>query len=651
MNVQKIKVLLLDDDIGFLESFKKTLESKNCEVDCVSSTREALSGLICNLYSVVFIDCILNTERGPDMITDIRKILGSSVQIVVISGIVPGKSLSTYMDLGVSDFLSKPISDQEINIILKNIRDKYRFGEEKSNLLNKVFNKSLSRIDALKDIISLKRLKGHDFFIYLGHTLSIKEPLSLSFRIHDKNHKIKFHQGNVVDYECGNRDLFIDSLLSKNFIEHKQAFLLKSKTEEDCVDYLISECIVSVQQIVELKHSLLISALKEISPDIDLSVNFDISSNTNQDFLILDQQNYADLVLSFLRHKFNNKMFHLFDKGFMKKHIIFEGKILQYPDEEIKKFVRDLKSGMKLQSISKQYIEDKNKFCFYVIYILLKGGAFISENNKSLKYQFLIERYNHLYNFIRSCDQPEDIFKVFSGLSIVSIKDIKELYTRFISNNHPDKLQGMEDLPKDLFEKINQVQRALKNRYEQSINPKLREKIEKEKREKQMDQLIVLKEKTKIIERYLSDKKYKEAFSLLRPLSEKANEKNIEVLFLYLWLYYKKGEELGLDSNILIQGIKTLKASEQKYASQHLFHYIIGLHYMAKDNFVVAKRSFNRSQQIDPSFGPCYEEIKKCNMKELTIKSQEKNSLLTKITRLNLTKSNFFPAKKNKKAK
>ena len=649
MSIQKIKVLLLDDDTGFLESFKKTLESKNCEVDCVTTTREALSCLICNLYSVVFIDCVLNTERGPDMIADIRKILGSSVQIVVISGIVPGKSLSTYMDLGVSDFLSKPLSDQEINALLKNIRDKHRFGEEKSNLLNKIFNKSLSRIDALKDIISLKKLKGYEFFIHLGHALSMKEPLSLNFRINDKNHNLQLNQGKVIDYQCGNINLFIDSLLSKNFIDSKQSFLLKQKSEKECVNYLLSEFILSPQQITELKYNLLISGLKEISPDTELSVKFDISSDKNREFLILDQKDYADLVLSFLIYKFNNKLFHLFDKAFMKKHMIFEGKPLQYPDE-MQKFIKDLKSGLKLQTIYKQYLEDKNKFCFYVIYVLLKGRAFVSENNKSLRYQFLIERYKHLYQFIRSCEQPEEIFKTFSGLSIVSVKDVKELYTRFINNNHPDKLQGMEDLPKDLFEKINQVQRILKNRYEQSINPKLREKIEKEKREKQMDQLIVIREKAKIIERYLSDKRYKEAFDLLKPLSKKANSKNIDILFLYLWLYYKAGEDLELDRNIFIQGIKTLKAGDREYSAQSLFHYIIGLHYMAKDNFVMAKRSFKRSQQIDPSFGPCYEEIKKCNMIELKIKSQEKNSLMSKITRLKIT-TNFGISKKQKKAK
>ena len=654
MKVQKIKALLLDDSAGFLESFKKTLESKNCEVDCVSTTKEALSRLIYDFYHIIFIDCILNTERGPDVIQSIREILGSSVQIVVMSGVVPGKSLSTYMDLGVSDFLSKPISDKEISAILKDIRDKYRFGEEKSNLLNRVFSKGVSRIDALKDLISLKKLKGCDFFIYLGYALSSKESLSVSFKSNNQNHKISLHKGKVIDYECGSVDFFIDSLSSKNFIESKQAFMLRQKTEKDCVDYLLADFILSPQQLIEVKYDLLINVLKSIHPDTELSVSFDMSSVKDGAFLIFDQNDYADLVLSFLRHKFSNELFHLFDKNFMKKHLTFSEKTPRYPTEEIENLVTDLKSGMKLEAVYKKHFDDKNKFCFFMIYILLKGGAFVSESSVNLKYYFLIERYNHLYRFIKNTEQPEDIFKTFAGISTLSVSDFKEVYSKFTGSNHPDKLMGMGDLPKDLFEKINQVQRTLKIRYEQSVNPKLRDKIEKEKREKQMNQLIVLREKEKIIERYLLEKKYKQAFELLDPLREKMNKKNINIVLLYLWLYYKSGEELELEKNDFIQGMKLLRTDEREYASRSLFHYIMGLHYLEKQDFSGAKMAFKRAKKLDPSFSPCYEEIKKCDVKALEIKSMGKNSFITKLSQLKLKdfkKSSLMSLKKRKKAR
>ena len=158
MSVEKLKVLTIDDDPSFLDLMKRSLESKNCEVTCILDDQKALALLIKKVFHVVFIDCVLHSSKGTDIVKEIREILGNSIQIIMVSGVIPEKSLSGYIDVGICDFLSKPISDKEIEANLRKIKEKYIYGS-KDNLLVKLFNNSTSTLQALKFLISFKKRK------------------------------------------------------------------------------------------------------------------------------------------------------------------------------------------------------------------------------------------------------------------------------------------------------------------------------------------------------------------------------------------------------------------------------------------------------------------------------------------------------------
>ena len=153
MNDEQIKVLIVDDDPKFSEILKQNLENKNCFVKCVSDQQKALSLLINEVFHIAFIDCILHSGQGTNLIKDLREPLGHSVEIIMMSGVIPEKSLSSYIDLGICNFLSKPISDKEIEENLNRVKEKIIYGDNQ-NILTKLFNKENSDIQKLKFLVS-----------------------------------------------------------------------------------------------------------------------------------------------------------------------------------------------------------------------------------------------------------------------------------------------------------------------------------------------------------------------------------------------------------------------------------------------------------------------------------------------------------------
>ena len=492
----KLKVLIVDDDPRFLEVMKSSLESKNCLVQCATEEKKALSLLSNDIFHAVFIDCVLASGEGTKLIQDIKSAIGSSVEIIMMSGIVSEKSLSSYIDLGVCDFLSKPISDKEIEKNLNKIREKYIYGH-KQNILTKLFKSNNSEIQNLKFLISLKKAKDYEFFLYLNSALSSKESLIIEFKFNNMSHKIMCDKQTIINYECDSSKIFLNRLLSKNLISAQEIGQLKGHSQEECINILLEKCILSSGQILDIKYDMLIETLKEICPGIDISLNVNLVSSHNFSFLLFNKDEYADLIFLFLKQKFNNQLFSLFDENTMNKSLIFKDRSLNYLPE-IEGFIEDLKSGMKLKGIYNKYMNDKNSFCSYLFYVLLKGNVYLSEDTTNLKYYRFYERYQSLYKFINKIKKPEHLFLHLSGLpktsEIETIK-IKEAYLHFIKCNHPDSIPF--DLPKDLSDLINKILGKVKLCYDLCCDPALKIQERQKMKQKNVEKEILLTEKKK----------------------------------------------------------------------------------------------------------------------------------------------------------
>ena len=633
METTQLKVLLVDDDQRFLEVMKRSLESKNCLVKCASNQNTALSLLVNEIFHVAFIDCVLNAGDGTALIQKTKQMIGSSVEIIMMSGIVPEKSLSRYIDLGVCNFLSKPISDKEVEESLNQVKEKYIYGN-KGNILLKLFSSDSSDIQNLKLLISLKKAKDYEFFLYLSNALSSNESLSFQFQFNNKKHKIICNKKIIVNYECDSSEMFLNKLLSNNYITHQEINQFRGQSQEECVNFLLKDCILSSGQISDIKYDMLIETLKEIKPGIEISLNVNLVSPDKESFLLLNQNEYSDLIFLFLKQKFSNQFFSLFDKNIMERHLVFKENLLKY-SSDIKNFLADLKSGMKLKEVYSKYSNDKNFFYSSLLYILLKGDVYLSESKESIKYNHLFERYQSLGWLIDQIKKPEKLFLHLCALpeaSSLTPGEIKSAYLNFIKHNHPDSFPF--NLPKDILELIGKILAQMKHLYDVCCDPTLKMQEDKKVKQKSMEKEIILTEKKKICERHLTEEKYEKASFLITSVSQKVIDEEIHWQLLYLWLYFKS-ENKNIDVKTVYKYMKNIQKQIRNLQKDKLCHYVFGLYYESKQYYEQAKLSFEKAKILDPSFQPCYPAIKKCSL-YLLEKKQKTQSFIYKFRTLSI---------------
>lgn len=633
MNVKKIKALIVDDDSQFSALLKKTLESKNCEVQIAGDNLTALSYLINEHYHVVFLDCILRDKNGMEFSHEIREILGDSVQIIMMSGIVSSKSLSSYIDLGVLEFLAKPISESEIEINLRKVKEKYLYGKH-DNILIRLFKRNISEIDLLKYLISLKQASGYEFFLYLSLALSTRESLKLEFTLNNKTQELILDKGDIVDYKYKNPRLLIERFISNNLIQHEEAKSIVNKSTEEAIKYLTSEFILSPDQIISFKFDFFVDTLKNIYPKDKISLNFEILPAKKESSIILTQNEYADLVFLCLKQKFNNEVFHLFDKNLMERHLIFNKKDIKTYLPELELIIDELKSKIKLNSLYQEHIKDKNIFCFYILYILLKGGVFISDKDE-LDYNYFYERYKKLGIFFKQTDFKK-LFNIMSGLDsyyLIPLDEKKKIYNNFLKKNHRDFI-GQYNLPQKILNQVDQATRALKQVYEEAINPNTK-RFKQEKGDKLKEEMLSVENK-KLFERYLIEKNYESANSILDNVPQEKIDQDLEWPLLLTWFYLKIKKDRKKEKKLL-NLMAVIQKNKKEFEKNKIYYYIVGLNYMSKKNYSKALESFKVCKTLDYSFDPVYKELKLSALKSYK-KKRTTNTFIDKLKHFKINK-------------
>ena len=650
MSVEKLKVLVVDDDPAFLDVMKRTLEGKKCDVTCVSDGQMALSLLLNQVFHVAFIDCVLHSLKGTEVVQKVRELLGTSVQIIMMSGVIPEKSLSSYIDVGC-DFLSKPISDKEIETHLRKVKEKCVYGAQ-NNLLVKLFSSGVPALQILKSLIALKKVKDYELFFYLSSALASKEAFSFKFKFNNKEHEVLLNKGDIIDYKSNDNALFIQRLIDKAYINESEAVQLRGLSQDDIVNFLITNCILSSGQLFDLKYDFLIETLKDINVGMEISVDFNLCSKLSDNhFVLLEQSEYADIVFLFLKQKFNNQLFSLFDNSMMEKHLIFKDKGSSYMPE-MESFIADLRSGIKLKGIYNKYIGDKNLFCFYIIYILLKGDVYLSEDSISFKNQYLYERYKKLYEFIKKAKTVREIFIKLAGApknQQFNHMEMKTILNNFLQYNHPDKV-GFE-LTDSFLDLVNKTITTLRNRHDRENDPLFIQELEKNKKKEQIDREILLKEKKKIIERDIETKKYQKAHSLLKTVPVSVLNQETEWQLIYLWFHFKNSDYFEKNKEEVYKFMNIVQAKKRDLQTDKLFHFILGLYHFNKKNYDQANLCFAQTKNLDPSFQSVYPEIKRCSV-ILMKEKKEKQSFVEKLKTLTFSdiKTELTKTRSKKKA-
>jgi len=128
--VETVKVMLVDDEIQFVETLVKRLKKRKLNVTSAGNGEEALSRLDENPADVVLLDVKMPGMDGIDVLREIKS-RHPLVEVIMLTGHANVEVAIQGMELGAFDYLMKPMDIDELLYKIQDAHQKKTIQEAK----------------------------------------------------------------------------------------------------------------------------------------------------------------------------------------------------------------------------------------------------------------------------------------------------------------------------------------------------------------------------------------------------------------------------------------------------------------------------------------------------------------------------------------
>ncbi|MGE4423284.1 MAG: response regulator [Pseudodesulfovibrio sp.] len=101
------KVLLIDDEVEFLEALSERMEIRGMDVTTAENANAAVSAINSGDFDAIVLDLQMPDMNGIDMLKIIRK-TNPDMQVILLTGQATLEAGIQAMKLGAMDFMEKP---------------------------------------------------------------------------------------------------------------------------------------------------------------------------------------------------------------------------------------------------------------------------------------------------------------------------------------------------------------------------------------------------------------------------------------------------------------------------------------------------------------------------------------------------------------
>ncbi len=137
----KERILVVDDDMDFLELVSTLLRGEGYEVDTAKSGREGLERCIEYFYSLILIDIKLPDFDGIELLTRIVD-ADPKIRKVIITGYPSLENARQALNLGADAYLVKPVKAEELlGTVRKQLLERDKEFAERYSLLKSLESK------------------------------------------------------------------------------------------------------------------------------------------------------------------------------------------------------------------------------------------------------------------------------------------------------------------------------------------------------------------------------------------------------------------------------------------------------------------------------------------------------------------------------
>ncbi|WP_298553448.1 response regulator [uncultured Algibacter sp.] len=200
-----MKILAIDDQQLILLSLEKHLTDLGFSIKCASTGEEGLALFDSYKPDIVIVDINMDGMSGLDVVKHIRIEKKSQVKILVLSGNTSEDTIIDGFDLGIDDYMKKPVSLNEVTVRISRI-----FGIKIDKLQNKDTKDQMLQKRCVGVVIPCyneeERLLSKEFIDFvdsnLGYHLCFVNDGSTDKTLEVLNNLKKDRETNISVYNC-----------------------------------------------------------------------------------------------------------------------------------------------------------------------------------------------------------------------------------------------------------------------------------------------------------------------------------------------------------------------------------------------------------------------------------------------------------------
>ena len=170
----KVRVLIVDDDLGIGDSMRQFIEMAGYEAIAVQSAEDALEFMKTNRMQIVITDIMLPGLDGLELTDLVKK--DYDTDVIVMTGYSEDYSYEEAINKGASDFVFKPVRYEELLLRLKRVANERQLTKERIHMLKRL--QKLAITDALTSLYNSRHFYSQielevDRSNRYGHPLSL----------------------------------------------------------------------------------------------------------------------------------------------------------------------------------------------------------------------------------------------------------------------------------------------------------------------------------------------------------------------------------------------------------------------------------------------------------------------------------------------
>jgi len=132
--MNKRSILVVDDDKSIRDYLSAFLTSCGFTVDCAATGADALKRVATgSTPSIILLDILLPGMDGLDVLKSLKE-AHHAIPIIILSGIGQIKTVVEAMQMGASDYLTKPFEEEALQLAIENVLEKQKLKDELKNL-------------------------------------------------------------------------------------------------------------------------------------------------------------------------------------------------------------------------------------------------------------------------------------------------------------------------------------------------------------------------------------------------------------------------------------------------------------------------------------------------------------------------------------